>query len=143
VRPFEVSCDSEDILQLSANAQLSENLANTVVGLLADSAIDDTVYFGTEIFKYIHARDFQKAKSQVEGIPIKGRWFLLICYGSHYETVRIDWDEGYISFYDPRSRYVPPACYPPLQHQTRQQQILVTNVSTSKLQSSLGSSHPI
>lgn len=43
VRPFEVSCCEEDVLQLIADGPLKKDFANSV-GLPAHSAVDHTVY---------------------------------------------------------------------------------------------------
>jgi hypothetical protein len=100
--PFEVACRAEDVLQLKANVRLQEDFANMIVGLIAPSASDNTVYLG--IHKYESMRDghLEQITAQVEHIPKVGRWFLVICYHVHYKTVEIDWGKSTISIFDPQ-----------------------------------------
>ncbi len=121
VRPFEVSCRGEDVLQLITNVRLKEDLANTIVGLHAHSALDHTVYLGIHEYETIERRDFEKITSQVERIPRVGRWSLVIYHQMQYQSVRIDWEESTISVFNP--------CV----HVARQHQEVVYDVGTATI----------
>ena len=132
VRPFEVSCRGEDVLQLIANVPLKEDLANMIVGLLAHSALDDTVYIGIHKYESIEDRDFEKITSQVQHIPKVGRWFLVIYHQMQYQSVRIDWKESTIGVFTPYYPYW--AGHSPQNvHVARQHQDVIYDVSTAAI----------
>jgi hypothetical protein len=133
VRPFEVSCRGEDVRQLTANVRLKEDFANMIVGLLAHSAVDHTVYLGMHKYGSMADRDFGALTSQVEHIPRVGRWFLVIYHQLQYQSVRIDWEESTISVFNPYYPFFVAGHSPPTVHVARQHQEVVYDVSTAIL----------
>lgn len=131
VRPFEASCRGEDVLQLIANGRLKEDFANVVVGLLAHSAVDHTVYLGIHKYQSIEDREFREITSQVEDIPRVGRWFLVIYHQMQYQSVRIDWEGSAISVFTPYYPFITAGHSPPNVHVARQHQEVVYDVSTA------------
>lgn len=133
VRPFEVSCCGEDVLQLIANGRLKEDFANMIVGLLAHSAVDHTVYLGIHKYESMEDKEFGEVTSQVEHIPRVGRWFLVICHQMQYQSVRIDWEGSTISVFTPYYPFIIAGHSPPNVHVARQHQEVVYDVSTARV----------